>query len=273
MRDPSRALAAFYSIDALARRHSPVHDRHPVALCATTAAFVVTAASFGRRDVSALLPLFLYPFVTLALSGLRPAELLGRVVAASPAILAIAALSPIFERAPVRVGPWILASGWLSCASIALKLALTVSAAFLLVATAGMGGVARGLRAARLPKLVVLVFQMTYRYVALLLSEVSGMARAHELRAGPRKGVGKTLWGPMLGGLLLRSYDRAGRVHDAMAMRGFDGEYRSGRDGPFGGLDAAYCTAWSAFFAAARFLDISGALGRAAGFIARGAAS
>ena len=223
---------------------------------------MIAVASFGRRDVSAILPLFLYPVLTLALADLRPAELFRRLAAVAPAILAIAALNPVFESAPVRVGPWTVAGGWLSFVSLAAKLTLTVSAAFLLVATAGMNGVAAGLRAAGIPKLIILVLQTTYRYVALLLAEVAGMSRAHELRSGPRKGVGRTLWGPMLGGLLLRSYDRAGRVHDAMGLRGFDGEFRTGKAARFGKADALYCSSWLSFFALVRFVDVTGALGR-----------
>ncbi len=270
MRDPSRTLAAFYTVDELSRRHSPVHDRHPLALSATTAAFMVVIASFGRREVSTILPLFLYPCLTLALADVRPAELFRRLASVAPLILAIAALSPVFETAPVRVGPWTIAGGWLSFGSLVVKLTLTVTAAFLLVATAGMGGVARGLRAAGVPRLAVVVLQMTYRYVALLLAEVTTMTRAHELRSGGRRGVDRSVLGPMIGGLLLRSYDRAGRVYDAMSLRGFDGEYRVGQASRFGVPDTLYCLAWLGYFAIVRLVDLAEALGRIANRLAGG---
>ena len=53
------------------------------------------------------------------------------------------------------------------------------------------------------------------------------MARARELRSVRRQRPGLKVYGSLIGHLLLRTLDRAQRIHLAMLSRGFDGEFRS----------------------------------------------
>ena len=47
------------------------------------------------------------------------------------------------------------------------------------------------------------------------------MNTAYTLRAPRRRGIAFRDWGAFAGNLLLRSFDRAETVHDAMLLRGF----------------------------------------------------
>lgn len=119
-------------------------------------------------------------------------------------------------------------------ATIFVKSWLAVLVAVLLTSTTAVGELLRGLRALRLPRLLVAVVFFTYRYLNVIGSEGQRMMRARDSRAAELPGFksGGTLrWrarvmGYMVGSLFTRSLERGERVHAAMQARGYDGESR-----------------------------------------------
>ena len=85
-----------------------------------------------------------------------------------------------------------------------------------------------------LPRLLVVLIGLMWRYLFVLSEEVKRLINARESRSGSisgRKSGGGLLWrskvsGNMVGNLFLRSIDRSDRVYNAMVSRGFDGEIR-----------------------------------------------
>ena len=73
--------------------------------------------------------------------------------------------------------------------------------------------------------------------------------------------MGIRVIGSLVGQLLLRTLDRAHRIHLAMLCRGFDGEVRLLRPLKFTGMDLAYTLGWSALFVIMRLYDIPQSLG------------
>jgi cobalt/nickel transport system permease protein len=67
---------------------------------------------------------------------------------------------------------------------------------------------------------------MTYRYLSVLWGEAAAMITSYKLRGGGR-GIQIRDSGPFLGQLILRSFDRANRVYQAMGSRGFKGNFSS----------------------------------------------
>jgi cobalt/nickel transport system permease protein len=68
--------------------------------------------------------------------------------------------------------------------------------------------------------------------------------------------MGIRVFGALVGQLLLRTLDRARRIHLAMLCRGFDGEVRLLRPLKFTGMDLAYTLGWSGLFVLMRLFDI-----------------
>jgi cobalt/nickel transport system permease protein len=62
--------------------------------------------------------------------------------------------------------------------------------------------------------------------------------------------------------LLLRTLDRAARIHLAMLCRGFDGELRQLRPARIGRQEIAFTFGWSALFIALRLYNLPQLLGR-----------
>lgn len=261
MRPTLERYRLFRILDESARGTSFLHRRHPLAKLLATLLFLLSVLSFGKREALRLLPFVLYTAVYLSLAELPIGPLVALLALASPPILCLGALQPLFDTALVPFGGGTLPSGWLVFASLSLKGLLSVTAAYLLVATTGAGELFGSLDRLGLPRALCVQLSLVYRYLDLLMEEVGHILKAHSLRAPGRRGVECRLWGPLLGQLLLRTYRRAERVHHAMLLRGFDGRFRVPVRTRLDSGDVAFVAASAAFFAVARCIDIPSLLG------------
>ena len=83
-----RGIGSVNSTRDFALLRSPVHSVDARSKWVVTLAFAVTVTSFGKYDISRVMPLFLYPFVITALSGLPVPAVAKRAAAALPFISA-----------------------------------------------------------------------------------------------------------------------------------------------------------------------------------------
>ena len=134
-------------------------------------------------------------------------------------------------------------------------------ASFLLIATTPMDALCAALRKLHVPSLLVTLLLLTYRYVSVMLHEVSVMSEAYHLRAPGQKGIHISAWGSFLGQLLLRSMDRAETLYESMQLRGFHGEFYYAEIPPCTLGAVVFAIGCSSFFAAARCWDLPQLLG------------
>lgn len=173
-----------------------------------------------------------------------------------PFIIGIGILNPLFDHHTMVLGGFVISRGWVTFLSIFIKCGLTVTVSILLIATTGMDKLAVALRMIKIPKIFVLQILLTYRYISVLIEEVSRMMRAYSLRAPGQKGIHRSVWGSFSGQLILRTFDRANRVYQSMNLRGFTGEYNTGDISKICFKDFAYFAGWSLFFIIARIYNI-----------------
>jgi cobalt/nickel transport system permease protein len=251
-------------LERLARGDTPVHRLHPGAKIITFAVYGVTVISFPPFTVSALFPYVLYPAALMSLGGIPWRSLFPRLLGALPFAL-LGALSGLllYRDRAFSLGFFTVSTGMLSFASIFVKTILTVSAALILIATTSYGGINRQLVRMGMPKILSLQFIMTWRYVSVLLAEAASMSAAYTLRGNGGRIRMKDM-GSFLGVLLLRSFDRADRVYQAMRCRGFEGVYRGGKEESAAAKDFWYTILLSAAVIALRFFNLSLFMGRAA---------
>jgi len=250
--------------DDLSSGGSFVHRLHPLSKLLTTLAFVGVVVSFGKYDLSPLLPLAAYPVVLMAACGIPAGAVLRRLLILSPFALGLGVANPFFDRSVAVVAPGVaISAGWVSFAVVEAKFALAVTGALTLVASTGVSGVASAMRMAGVPGPLATQFMMTCRHIDILAEDVARVLTAHALRAPGKRGVGFREWGPLAGSLLLRSSSRASRVHAAMLCRGFGGGGHPAPEGKMRPADALWLLGWAAFFALARSCDIPRAMGSA----------
>jgi cobalt/nickel transport system permease protein len=121
--------------------------------------------------------------------------------------------------------------------SIALKSWISVQAAILLTATTPFPDLLVAMRAVRVPRLIVAIIGLMWRYLFVLADEALRLVRARAARSGD-SGIsgfnsgGSFTWraqtaGGMAGNLFIRSLERSDRIYVAMLSRGYDGEVRT----------------------------------------------
>ena len=243
-------------LDDLARKETSLHRIHPLVKLLTTFVYLVVVVSFGRYEVGRLLPFVFYPVLIFAFAEMPVAPILKRILLVTPFIIGIGILNPVFDQQTIVFLGLVISRGWLTFLAILVKSGLTVMVSLLLIATTGMDRLAAALRMLKVPKLFVLQLLLTYRYISVLLEEVSRMMRAYSMRAPRQKGIHRGAWGSFAGQLILRTFDRGQRVYQSMNLRGFSGEYHTGDIAKIRAKDIAYLAGWSLFFILARIYNL-----------------
>jgi cobalt/nickel transport system permease protein len=230
-------------LDPYHHRRSPVHQLDPRVKLLLALAFILT---------SALTPPGAWPVYILLLSLVIAVEVLsdlGVVYVQKRSLLALpfilAALPIIFTTsgyplAIIPLGPWTLTvtqPGLERFISIALKSWISVQAAVVLAASTPFPALLTAMRAIHVPRLLVAIFGLMWRYLFVLADEALRLIRARAARSGQsvsshlRTG-GSLTWrakvaGGMVGNLFLRAFDRSDRIYMAMVSRGYDGDVRT----------------------------------------------
>ena len=105
-----------------------------------------------------------------------------------------------------------------------MKATLGATAGIIMVATTPIPDILAGLSRLRLPALFVSIIAFMFRYLDLVIDELTRMRRAMVARGHDAR----WLWqarpiAASAGTLFVRTYERGERVHDAMLARGFTG--------------------------------------------------
>jgi cobalt/nickel transport system permease protein len=250
------------TMDAISRQDTFVHRMDPRIKVLTTLVFIVCVVSFGKHEISALIPFLVYPLFLVVLGNLPVAYLLRKVMLAAPFAVLIGIFNPLLDQEVLlQVGPIGMSGGWISFFSIMLRFMMTVGAALILIATTGYHAVCMALEKMGVPQVFVVQLLFLYRYLFVLVDEASRMVRARSLRSFQGKGMGIRVFGSMAGHLLLRTLDRAQRIHLAMLCRGFDGNIRPFHPLRVHGWEVMFFLGWSALFVFMRSYNVSQFLG------------
>jgi len=251
-------IQEIYSLEQLSGRKSAVHDRHPLVKLLSAFVYIVLVVSFGRHEFGRLIPFIFYPVVLMALSETPWSLVLRRVAIAIPFCLLAGISNIIFDRAiAFSVGGIAVSAGVVSFFSILFRTFLCVTAVLILVAVTPVSQLSNQLRRLRVPDLFVTLFEMVYRYIGVLLDEASTMYTAYMLRSTEHKGLHIRHMGSFVGQLLIRSYDRAERVYNAMKCRGYPGRDTRKIKAPLSGADYVYLAATTLPFILLRVFDIT----------------
>jgi cobalt/nickel transport system permease protein len=262
MRSIDGAVRDFRNLDQLAAGDTAIHRLDARAKVLTTLVFIVAVVSFGKYELSAMLPFFIFPAVVMALGDL-PVRAIGRKIAiVLPFALVVGLFNPLIDREIlVRIGGVGISGGWISCASIVARATLTVGAALILVGVTGFNAICRAMESLGMPRVFAVQLLFLHRYIFVLTEEGARASRARELRSFGKKGKGLVPYGSMVGHLLLRTWLRADRIHMAMLARGFTGEFHTRQTSHFGWAECRFLLGWSALFIFLRLQNASQLLG------------
>ena len=256
------AILDFKRLDLLATGDTGLHRLDARAKVLVTAAFVLLVISNDRYELSALFPFFIFPAAMIAAGNLPFSYIARKILLLCPFVIAVGIFNPLIDRAVMlHLGPVAISGGWLSFFSIITRSILTVGSAFILLALTGFTGVCRALEQLGMPRPFAVQLLFLYRYIFVLAEEGGRAVRARQLRSCGKKGMGMGSFGTLTGHLLLRTWQRAERVHIAMLSRGFDGIFRSGRQTSFGMRELFFVAGWSAFLIFLRAVNLTEIIG------------
>lgn len=162
---------------------------------------------------------FAYFFLAAIFMGISQVPLL-YIVSRTLVILPFVLLAGL--AAPWRDGP-----AFVFFNTLLLRSLLCLMILVLLTNTTRFAELLRGLRRLGCPRILVVNLSFLYRYLFVLIEEVMRMRQARDSRRVGRATMKAEmkLLGSMLGTLLLRSFERAERMYQAMLSRGSSGEF------------------------------------------------
>lgn len=223
--------------------NSPVHRLDPRIKLVLTVVFILT---------NSLVPMGAWPVYLLLFSLILSVELISELGIAyvlkrsSLALPFVLAALPLILTIPgetlftLPIGPWIVHAsypGLVRFLSITIKAWISVQAAIVLASSTSFPDLLAAMRALGVPRLMVSIFGLMWRYLFVLVDEASRLMRARLSRSGEseKPGIktgGSLSWrarvaGGMAGSLFLRAFERSDRIYMAMVSRGYDGEART----------------------------------------------
>jgi cobalt/nickel transport system permease protein len=263
MPDIRKSMVQLTTLEEFARKDSIIHRLQPSVKVITTMIYLFLVISYRSFQVSGLIPYIFYPVFLMILADIPFTSLLKRIVIALPFSVFAGISNLILARdAAFHFGGLTITIGMVSFVSLLLKTVLTVMAVLLLIATTTMNDLIYVMIRLKLPSLLVIQLVMTYRYLHVLLEEVTVMYHSYLLRAPKEKGIKLKDMGPFLGQLIVRSFDRADRIYKAMKCKGFEGNVTFSRVEKINLSGWLYLMIVSAIFIILRFVNVSNLIGR-----------
>ena len=111
--------------------------------------------------------------------------------------------------------------------SLILKSLGSISCMYFIIITTSMCDILNGLRELKIPKLLVSLMELMYRYIFIILEEANRMNIARRARLGDvsfYKNI-KSL-GELSGTLFLKTFFKGNKIYSALESRGYDGELK-----------------------------------------------
>jgi cobalt/nickel transport system permease protein len=230
-------------LDPFQEISSPIHELDSRVKLVLSLAFIFTTALIPHGVWPVYIFLLTIDFSIIILSRLGVAYVLKRSALAFPFVLA--ALPVIFTMkgdplAKFMLGHWpltISVQGVARFISITLKSWISIQTAIVLASSTPFPELLMAMRAIRIPRLLVAIFGLMWRYLFVLVDEALRLMRARLARSGDsgREGLktGRSIYwrgqvtGGMAGSLFLRAIERSDRIYNAMISRCYDGEVRA----------------------------------------------
>jgi len=249
-------------LDKYSDLESPVHSLSPTAKVIVFLALIVICVTTGARAYMSFAGYFAFLVACLAVSHVPVVHVLRRSLVVLP-FMAMAALSiPFMGRGAEGAGATQGGHpGVTVFQGVVFKSYISIFSLVLLSAITPFPGFLTALRKLGTPNIFLSLMSFTYRYLFLLIEEMERMMRARDARCYGGRWLWQTrVMGRMIGTFFIRSYERAERVHQAMASRGFEGRVTSQDAQPMHSKDYLFVLASVAILVGLRVFFVPGGI-------------
>lgn len=226
MRGISEAIHGIHHLEAMAKKDNLITRLHPLAKVLVTFWYILIVVSFEKYDLTGLLSMSLYLILLIEITNISLSRTLRQLRTIIIMVCFVGIANPFLDQSVwMKIGDVVITGGMISMLTLVLKGVFALLASYLLIATTTIENICYALRLLHVPKLIVTVIMLIYRYIILFMKEVERISLAYSLRAPKQKGIHYKAWGSLLGQMLLRSIDRADIVYESMTIRGFKGDF------------------------------------------------
>ena len=224
MSDIRKSILQMTMLEELTHKDTPIHKLQPSVKFIITVMYLVAIISNSPNQISILIPFIFYPIIIMTIGEIPFKPLSQRLLIALPFTLLTGISNLIFSQ-DIALCVWNIGitEGMVSFCSLLIKTILTVMAVLILISTTSINDLVYVMIGFHIPSIIVIQIMLTYRYINVLLGEVTVMYHSYILRAPNVKGIKLKDMGPFLGQLIIRSFDRAERIYNAMKCKGFEG--------------------------------------------------
>ena len=220
-------LQELNKLQDIQQRSHWMNELHPLGKLLISVLYIFTVASIGKYDIIHLILLAVYLVFAFVVGELSFREGVYRMRLVLPLVVFVGIFNPFFDREILfYIGGIGVSGGVLSMLTLVIKGFYTVLAAYVLIATTSIDDICYALRCIHVPKVIVIVVMLIYRYFDVMAKEADRIMTAYMLRAPSQKGIHYKAWGTLVGQWLLRSMDRADTVYESMLLRGFTGDFK-----------------------------------------------
>ena len=257
MQSIEKQLHEMNKLQNLQQRSHWMNNIHPLGKLLVCVIYILTVASFNKYDLSGMIMMAVFPAFGFIAGELSFKEGIYRMRLILPLVLFVGVFNPFFDRqvvSEIALFPGLkITGGMISMLTLMLKGFYSILSAYILIATTSIEQICYALRLMHIPRIIVIVILLIYRYFGLMGNEADRITTAYMLRAPKQKGINYRAWGTLVGQWLLRSMDRAGNVYESMMLRGFKGDFSVQKKSPKI-FDHAYTLIWIIAFIVIRFI-------------------
>ena len=207
---------------------SIVHNLDPRVKIIVAILFSVVVAVSSK--FSALFPALAVSVFLIVLTKLPFRKVFYRLLVVNGLILFLWFFLPFTYKGEAwfNIGPFVgTKEGVLYASRITIKCNAILLTMIALLATTPVYSLGHAMSKLSVPDKIIHLFLFTYRYIHVIFQEYHRLVNAMKIRGFiPRTNLHTyRSYAYLVGMLLVKSYDRAERIHKAMLLRGFHGKY------------------------------------------------
>ncbi|RKM58280.1 cobalt ECF transporter T component CbiQ [Butyrivibrio sp. X503] len=259
MNSIEKRLVELNKLQDLQQRSHWMNNLHPLGKLLISVIYIFLVTSVGKYEIVPLILLSVYIIFTYIIGELSFREGIYRMRLILPLVLFVGIFNPFLDKTTVMIAGYSVSGGMVSMLTLMIKGLYTVLAVYVLIATTSIDDICYALRTVKVPKIIVIVIMLIYRYIDVMSNEADRIYTAYRLRAPGQKGIEYRSWGTLVGQWLLRSMDKARVVYESMHLRGFKGDFILKKKG-VKKIDVIYPIVWGLILLFIRFYAGRGVL-------------
>lgn len=217
-----KSMLNLAELEQFAKRKLWVNEMSSVIKILLTFTYIILLTAIGKYNLVLVLYFGVYPLLMMNVIDIPLKSFLSKLLIPSIFAISLGLANPLLDQQVVGTIAGVhISGGVLSLITLYFKAIWSISATLLLVSTTTIEKLGQGLQKLRVPARLIVLLLLMYRYIGVLLNEVSRTIDAYQLRSSGGRSIHVSAWGSLVGQIMIRSYRRSEEIYNAMLLRGY----------------------------------------------------